>query len=974
MNELYRKTVGGFKLFADRAVCDEDGNNIKTTKQNHNIAEVTPVANAMNLLATTSSGDIVRTNLEFNTALTTKFLSQSGAWLTVDSDSWKKYSVDHGCTGDDSSIYIGTNNSARGKSILFGVGNSTSGVSGIKNHATLIGFDNTSTSDIEYFERTINNVTTQVQCNSILMGSKNTSEHHNAILIGMLNNALEPISAADKTINTHDDGFMMAVGYENTVGRNYDFAYGYQSVANGGENIAFQHSSAIGYRNIAFVDSTVNGTGNIGIMESRMNVSLTGYEPDTEALTHNTLLNAVLTSANSIQSGYGFHHNLLMSVTASLDAPMGAVGNIFWGGRNRDEYAQYMYHPITLSTAEAAITGNIILGNLTTGTTITTVKGMRNNMIIHPEGFSITSGNAVADNWIMNANVNLTNSELVMYNFVHASTISGDVGPFVNNVVLGASKMRSDDANQSLGMCKNVLFSNSELVHTDVNTSWSDSYQPTSENFLFGTKGEDLLGCFSFGDCPSDSSTTNSPVLRNCLRTFNFGDNTISRTLETFVGGSENNVKGVLKSFVFGTNNSLTGNTTTKVGYASTLEFTYVFGADNILQTSSDYNSSRSMVRGIQNNIMGRFSDLDVFGNSNVMGTGNDNTSYTLISSQSAFELAVSSGTRTIIKTAAAYPMVASAERMVSGSKIENYRGYQYIDGVLYKVNWVPTGVSYTSLTGAEIVARYKNQTLVQNAWYQCTANYTIQANDEVYASAFTDPGAIYLVGNGRIDGVDVKLWCSRVSVNGDKNTIYRGITDSAVFGSEHVLLSDGMSYSNIFVQGYKHVISNGSGIISMGCANIARGHGSVAIGNQLVSNQWQTVIGKYNDVIDGPERLAEGSTESDKALFIIGNGYADTDKDGWQSDAAIHRSNAMVVYADGTVKAKKFVTDEPELELTAGQGISIVKSVNEGTITISAQSNIPAAPQNPGTYALQCVVDSNGDATYSWAAIGLSN
>lgn len=969
MNELYRKTVGGYKLFADRAVCDEDGNNIKTTKQNHNIAESTPVATAMNLLATTSSGDIVRTNLEFNTALTTKFLSQSGAWLTVDSDSWKKYSVDHGCTGDDSSIYIGTNNSALGKSILFGVGNSTSGVSGIKNHATLIGFDNTSTSDIEYFVRDIDNVSTNVQCNSILMGSMNTSEHHNAILIGMLNNALEPISAADKTINTHDDGFMMAVGYGNTVGRNYDFAYGYKSVANGGENIAFQHSSAIGYRNIAFVDSMVNGTGNIGIMESIMNVELSGSYQDTYALTHNTLINAVLASSDRIPSGYGLHHNLLMSVTASMYGSRGAVGNIIYGGRNRTDDS-YMYNPVTLNTSSAAVTGNIVLGNMTSGTTISATAGIRNNTIVNPEYMSITGQDAVAVNTFINSTVSLSNSNIVMYNFMHCSTISGTVGPLTNNVLFGNSTIESSFYDQSIGVYKNVLFSNSMLTHTNNKRVWnSGQNQPTGENFLVGTKAEDILSCVSFGDRSSGTSTYASPQLINCLRVFNFGDNTISRTLQSAVFGTENQISCGRRIFISGDENALSGLSSIPsgtdygwIGYAN------IFGSKNKLYAYQSSSVERVMMRGDGNEVYTGCYDLTMFGNYNKVGIGSS-PSYTTISTIDAFNQAINANVLSRVRTTTAMPMPGVTEVKTAGYTF--YRSWYryYANGMVFETG---TPSTYYSLTGSEFVSRYLAGTLTNNAYYYISADYTLTAGQTVYYGERTNTSDYYIVGNGHAYKDSATYWNSRNFVTGDKNLIYCGINDCVVFGNDNLISQSMGNYSHDVILGNNNTINNGSGSVIIGAGSTTTGHMAMAIGNQLVARQWQTVFGKYNSPIDGPDRTKDPTTEPDKALFIIGNGYSETDKTAWRNESLIHRSNAMVVYADGTVNAHDFVSDN-ELTLDGQNGVSVTEDLVNSKVVISLDSatadiiNFLKSKPAQGTYAIQST-----DGVLSWVAIGL--
>ena len=80
--------------------------------------------------------------------------------------------------------------------------------------------------------------------------------------------------------------------------------------------------------------------------------------------------------------------------------------------------------------------------------------------------------------------------------------------------------------------------------------------------------------------------------------------------------------------------------------------------------------------------------------------------------------------------------------------------------------------------------------------------------------------------------------------------------------------------------------------------------------------------------------------------MFIIGNGYCDGEAgEGpmWQDEQYIHRSNALEVYADGTVKARRFVSTEDEAVLTEGDGIHIVEDAVNGEVTISIK-----APDNP--------------------------
>jgi hypothetical protein len=230
----------------------------------------------------------------------------------------------------------------------------------------------------------------------------------------------------------------------------------------------------------------------------------------------------------------------------------------------------------------------------------------------------------------------------------------------------------------------------------------------------------------------------------------------------------------------------------------------------------------------------------------------------------------------------------------------------------------------------------------------------------------------MYVVGHGHVDKTVAPLYTNRDFVAGTDNRIYKGIMDTTVFGSHNTVSGSGMQYANTFIQGEHNVANSGSGIVIMGCGSVADGHGAIAIGNQLIANQWQTVVGKYNQSVAGPERLVSGSLETDKALFVIGNGYADSDGEGWDVESNIHRSNAMVVYADGTVNAHDFVSDN-ELTLDGQNGISVTEDLVNSKVVVSLDSatadiiNFLKSKPSQGTYAIQST-----DGVLSWVAIGL--
>lgn len=139
---------------------------------------------------------------------------------------------------------------------------------------------------------------------------------------------------------------------------------------------------------------------------------------------------------------------------------------------------------------------------------------------------------------------------------------------------------------------------------------------------------------------------------------------------------------------------------------------------------------------------------------------------------------------------------------------------------------------------------------------------------------------------------------------------------------------------SSLTVEGNSVAIGNG----------IRATEHSVAIGSQLISAQWQTVVGKYNAAVAGPGRLADPANEDGKALFIVGNGYDESTGADWMDESRIHRSNAMVVYANGDATF-------------AG--------------SVHAENLLPA-PVADGHYTLNCTV-TNGVPTYSWAPLGIA-
>lgn len=705
-----------------------------------------------------------------------------------------------------------------------------------------------------------------IPTNSILMGALNESNHYNSILIGVGNQSDSPHIIHDGNhYNTNDDdGFMIAIGRENYVGRNYDIAIGCKSVANGGENVSIQHSTAKGYRNLSMFDSTIYGTANAGIIESNI-VPLTADDQNYGAFTHNFVVNS-----RAEYSGWGgpidpyegggyhsFHRNVIFDASLRSESTSTVQENFIFGGSGyqKTSYGTDNTAAICISATDG-VQSNIILGlhrndsnhpeiNINANNTV------MSNFMVLPDVTTIQSLGELHQNQFVFSTINVTghsNSSSLEGNIVFRSSISGTIERAAENILFGKSNLYVDtDTIGTRFALHNILLSNSNLSSSAYRSFWDGTSQPCSNNVLIGSEGSNILSCFSYTD------SSGGATIENALRVYNFGDNYFTRVAHTFTAGNSNMITGVNLSFVGGHGNYITSTATANGKGISGIT---VLGSQNqVHNTNSTGHLDRLFIAGDQNNVYN-----DSFDNV-ILGSQND--------------------------------------------------------------------IQYNSST------------------------YT----DESPAGSDAYP-------------------TSRVAIIGHQNHVGIKIHDYAILGIGNDVTST-TPVSAGLVQGSDNVAANGSNIILMGNGNSGSGHNAVAIGCQLQSNQWQTVIGKYNEPIDGPDRLtpASDSSQSNKAIFMIGNGYSDTDGDDWQDESQIHRSNAMVVYADGTVTAKAFVSDEPTLTLTGevdqnGTGINVTETATTATISLDADTvailNIIKNRPTTG----RCVLESN-NGTLSWVSIG---
>ena len=735
-----------------------------------------------------------------------------------------------GTIGYHGSIAMGNGNRAYKGAIMLGIGNYA-----YANSTDLYYKNFHANSVIMGFGNQVFNVREQLKQKTtcgIAIGSYITAYGHNVICLGSRHLVGDATNWANDTVSgaTDNDGFMTAIGYQCEALRNYDFAFGYQSIARGGENVSIQHSSAEGYRNLSMFDSTIYGTANAGIIESKI-VPLTADDQNYGAFTHNFVVNS-----RAEYSGWGgpidpyeggghhsFHRNVIFDASLRSESTSTVQENFIFGGSGyqRTSYNTDDTAAIRISAYDG-VQSNIILGLHRNSSShpeinINANNTVMSNFMVLPDATTIQQLGELHQNQFVFSTVNVTghsSSSSLEGNIVFRSGITGTIERAAENILFGKSNLSVDTNTIGARLAlHNILLSNSNLSSSAYSSFWDGTSQPCSNNVLIGSDGNNILSCFSYTD------SSGGATIENALRVYNFGDNYFTRVAHTFTAGNSNTITGVNLSFVGGHGNYVTSTATENGKGISGIT---VLGSQNqVHNTNSTGHLDRLFIAGDQNNVYN-----DSFDNV-ILGGRND--------------------------------------------------------------------IQYNSST-------YTDES---------------PAGNEAYPT-------------------------SRVAIIGHLNHVGIKIHDYTILGAHNDVTST-TPVSAGLVQGSDNVAANGSNIVILGNGNAATGHNSVAIGAQLISNHWQTVIGKYNSPIAGPDRLTAPANEGDKALFIVGNGYSTKDDSHWQDEQYITRSNAMVLYANGDANFS-------------------------GSITAG---NIPPAPVADGRYALNCTV-ANGVPTYSWVPLGV--
>ena len=821
----------------------------------------------------------------------------------------------------------------------------------------------------------------------VAVGAYITAYGHNIIALGFGHTIGDPATWFDDTEATTDnDGFMTAIGYKCEAFRNFDTAIGYKSVAKGGENLAITNSTAIGYRNLAYNHSTVSGINNVALNESYYTCS----NPDNSQLANkyncfNRLDDAAVTFTSTYPAdeynSSSIIGNTFTHVAVEIQAGFGGVHSNFITANGK---SQYSYHILQAS----AVSGNMFFQNGCVKYDNPTYSGSNTPfglMLNNPNG----NTSSIENNFAAHTMACVTGFSHFSRNMTYASQItihgndtSTNYSPFRDNVILHshidgtgyrynsngqdisenilAGRSKLDITNASGSVTYNVGMSGAIIVaHDDCfspNQSLFFGNETCTHNFAVGSQLVGTQCCVSFGDNTEDNDAV-ATYIANSLRIRNFGDNVVLNSSDSFISGTLNKLNFAQKTTILGERNNIysdiygqasSSNRTrsTSIGKLSDIG---VFGSENtIRQIMYDSHSfSRLYVFGCKNNLYGtNMHDCMVVGGYN--DVGNLQSMPSEISFNDLLNVTVSTDTYYKLSTSG-WGLSPTPQK----TSVRNNKTYIYLMGAI-DAESAPSGVTPIDISGNDFVAQVRAKTLVDGKYYHVISSPSQEGGQDPEVSEL---GTIYS-DDMALKRADGSIWQisgqthnlnSQVFVfgggnpSGSRQTVDSRVNQAVVFGNcNQVHNSMLICTSGDFVQGNNNTANDGSNIICMGNGNVSTGHNSVAIGCQLKSDKWQTVIGKYNIGIDGPERLASQSPQDPtKALFIVGNGYSTKDNSDWQDEQYITRSNALELYANGDLKVTGDVT----------------------------ANNIPAAPTQDGEYMLKCTV-SNGTKTYAWVAM----
>ena len=570
------------------------------------------------------------------------------------------YAIGNNLSAEDGSISMGFNSTATNGSIALGFGNNNANkgsfILGNRNFAfagtTTIGDDNTATyTDIIGNRNNINasilNVsatsaeqytkiigdpedpepeTVQIKIKNFIAGLENTATFaKNAYIFGNYNKIT--CSSQEDYLNPDNDGYTFIFGMMNSADRNYDMAIGYSAVASGGENIALgvPFESVLGYRTVeeygySYVEAetgiiptiahgyknvvirgNISGIGNIAI-----NSNITG-EYALERTINNNITNSIVNSKSDNSKSDNYIANNIINNSDAIFST-----NYF--NENKIINSQSLE-----STCNDFTCNNLFHAN---NITISATNQANDNTILHSKKLNIKSDSFCrniithCNNWnaassAISAKVRINDniiSKTTLINDNNISKISENI--FFNSVV---------DGTENAEILDEWGFPTNERREIPQYISWADDCD-ISRNFIFGSYiGNYVYNTFSFAD--NSNGSPGGYQLRNTVRTFNFGDNDINKSINSFVFGDQNQISAISRSFIFGGYNKLSNKLTSEDDdYSDNI---FVFGYNNTVirdeSKSGDPLLERNKIFGIHNYIkaVDHTNDNIIVGNNN---------------------------------------------------------------------------------------------------------------------------------------------------------------------------------------------------------------------------------------------------------------------------------------------------------------------------------------------------------------------
>lgn len=512
--------------------------------------------------------------------------------------------------------------------------------------------------------------------------------------------------------------------------------------------------------------------------------------------------------------------------------------------------------------------------------------GITNNVLYKVENATFVASRNITDNYMFNIGGSYSDSTMmsaddISCNIFYRTSANGNYEYMAHNIFIesyidstyGKNNSRVFDSIMYRSWAKLYL----PFTYTGDTVSYFASSTHIHNSVLLGTVTEGSVeDTFSFGalnhDWDNPLNYGEPPLLRHVSNSVNFGDNYIFNSIDARVIGMQNSAYNAGSTTVIGRTNYIDP----KFGHGNDRE---TVNNGGVIHDLSIIGTSNAVIENTDPRFLNYLTrGNSIFGSNNVINISADMEDNTVIGSTNRM-CKVPQGIQDAVWNSSPFNFIVQ---------------YEYQSLVPTKDEYQRPGESWTTSAASGIDYAY------------------IYAGYQSYSS-------------------------DRNTIIGTHSVITPCVDDSLVLGNNNAAYNsspDGtIRYSNVVAIGSYNVGVDGSNQFVAGFNNVASGHHSTAIGEELRSNEFQTVMGKYNIPLAGTVRTTSAwdyennsayAVENSGALFVIGNGRTrvyEKDKKWYNeagveipyydvcSPAYIERSNAMIVSANGVVSAANFAT-----------------------------------------------------------------